>query len=204
MSEPLWTNERIGVNSSEAADELDGGPYRYHVISQLLVKIRGDYEAQLANQYQRIDRFVELVDQLERKLAEATEANTSCTIYIASQMDRITELEQERVTLWHTINTQATYAEELEAQLAESREDYRVADNENGRLREFKQLLEAQLAQTWQPVEDGEYNNVMVARNGEVLSVLERDDLLGYSFWSGRFIADNIRLCRVVTQEPTL
>ena len=36
---------------------------------------------------------------------------------------------------------------ELEAQLAESREDYRVADNENGRLREFKQLLEAQLAE---------------------------------------------------------
>ena len=71
--EPLWTNERVGVNSSEATDELDGGPYVYHVISQLLVKMRGDYEAQLANQYQRIERFVELVNQLEAQLAERWE-----------------------------------------------------------------------------------------------------------------------------------
>ena len=39
---------------------------------------------------------------------------------VLEQQDaRIAELEQEKITLWHTINTQATYAEELEAQLAE-------------------------------------------------------------------------------------
>ena len=68
--EPLWSDERIGINSSEATDELDGNAYVYHVISQLLVKIRDDYEAQLANQYQRIEGFVELVDQLEAQLAQ--------------------------------------------------------------------------------------------------------------------------------------
>ena len=87
--ESLWTNERIGVNSSEATDELDGGPYRYHVISQLLVKIRGDYEAQLANQYQRIELFVELVNQLEahRNNYEA----------------RIAELEAQLAQRWESL-----------------------------------------------------------------------------------------------------
>lgn len=100
--ESLWPDERISKEAGEATDELDGSMYVRHVISQLLVKMRDDYEAQLANQYQRIERFVELVDRLERKLAEATEANTSCTIYIASQMERIAELAREldEVTAW--------------------------------------------------------------------------------------------------------
>jgi len=122
----LWTNERIGVNSSEATDELDGGPYVYHVISQLLVKMRGDYEAQLANQYQRIERFVELVNQLE-----------------------------------------------------------------------------AQLAQTWQPLPDGEITSFTYVDNGgKLLGVYAGDD---YTDWyATEDLPDDIRLCRLVTQEPTL
>ena len=68
--EPLWDDIRISAEAGEATDELDGTVYVRHVISQLLVKMRGDYEAQLSNQYQRIDRFVELVNQLEAQLAQ--------------------------------------------------------------------------------------------------------------------------------------
>lgn len=50
--------------------------------------------------------------------------------YVPRLTARITELEQEQIALWHTINTQATYAEELEAQLAER----------------------------WEPVKDGTYH----------------------------------------------
>ncbi len=92
---------------------------------------------------------------------------------------------------------------ELEAQLAESREDYRVADNENGRLREFKQLLEAQLAQRWEPLPDGEHRSVAdifgtfsvfgngapdaypVIRQGDNIVMLDMGDAI----------------CRLVTQE---
>lgn len=96
MSELLWSDEKISSEASEATDELDGSMYVRHVISQLLVKMRVDYEAALANQYQRIERFVELVNKLERKLQEATEANASCARYIADQIERIGELEAER------------------------------------------------------------------------------------------------------------
>ena len=68
--ELLWDDIRISAEAGEATDELDGTVYVRHVISQLLVKMRGDYEAQLSNQYQRIERFVELVNQLEAQLAQ--------------------------------------------------------------------------------------------------------------------------------------
>ena len=143
---PLWSNMAIGIKASEATDELDGGPYVYHAISQLLVKMRGDYEAELSNQYQRIAA-------LEAEARDWRQRHAECTTSL------ITEVRKT-------------------------------------------ERLEARLAQTWQPLPDGEYGNVMVARNGEVLSVLERDGLLDESFWSGRFIADDIRLCRLVESQP--
>ena len=69
-SEPLWSDEQVSKEAVEATDELDGSVYVHHVILRLLLKMRADYEAQLANQYQRIEGFVELVDQLEAQLAQ--------------------------------------------------------------------------------------------------------------------------------------
>ena len=90
---------------------------------------------------------------------------------------------------------------ELEAQLAESREDYRVADNENERLRESKQLLEAQLAQTWQPVGQlkractcGDCRNLFGMENEKLLTIADGQDKLSV------VLPDNIRLCRLVTK----
>jgi len=73
MSEPLWSDEQVSKEAVEATDELDGSVYVHHVILRLLLKMRADYEAQLANQYQRIEGFVELVDQLEAQLAQQWE-----------------------------------------------------------------------------------------------------------------------------------
>jgi len=47
-SEPLWSDEQVSKEAVEATDELDGSVYVHHVILQLLLKMRADYEAQLA------------------------------------------------------------------------------------------------------------------------------------------------------------
>ena len=133
-SEPLWSDIRVSKEAVEATDELDGSVYVHHVILQLLLKMRADYEAQLANQYQRIEGFVELVDQLE-----------------------------------------------------------------------------TQLAQRWEPLPDGQYerpnrnhkgtNTLSVFANGAELETWHSDDKYQVDEIS---LPDNIRLCRLVTQEPTL
>jgi len=125
------------------SDEWSG--FQTNLISitakKMLRKMRDEYEAriteleaQLANQYQRIDRFVELVDQLE-----------------------------------------------------------------------------AQLAERWKPLPDGQYerpnwnhkgtNTLSVFANGAELETWHSDDKYQVDEIS---LPDNIRLCRLVTQEPTL
>jgi hypothetical protein len=105
---------------------------------------------------------------------------------------RITELEQEQIALWHTINTQATYAEELEAQLA----------------------------QRWQPLPDGivyhytesiaaEWNYPAYVESIEFLEVRDNGNIIACGSMPKEDeheanLPDNIRLCRLVTQEPTL
>jgi len=156
----LWSDERIRDRYYALVPcEANMGEMEYwntlrDVGERVSYELRNEYEAQLSNQYQRIERFVELVDQLERKLAEATEANTSCTIYIASQMERIGDLE-------------------------------------------------AQLAQRWQPLPDGEITSFTYVDNGgKLLGVYAGDD---YTDWyATEDLPDDIRLCRLVTQEPTL
>ena len=87
---------------------------------------------------------------------------------------RIAELEQERIALWHTINTQATYAEELEAQLA----------------------------QTWQPV--GHFKRACTCRDCRNLYGMENESLLtiqsgnNISNILSVVLPDDIRLCRLV------
>ena len=121
--EPLWSDEKINWQvdlSAASAQEA----YR---TKKMVRKVRDDYEAQLSNQYQRIERFVELVNQLE-----------------------------------------------------------------------------AQLAQRWEPLPDGVYDcqhdSCKVTVDGEWL---EASDEL-YSVSVSVALLDNIRLCRLVTQEPTL
>jgi len=75
-SEPLWSDDEINwqVDLSAASSE---DAYR---TKRMVRKVRDELqaritelEAQLSNQYQRIERFVELVDQLEAQLAERWE-----------------------------------------------------------------------------------------------------------------------------------
>ena len=70
--------------------------------------------------------------------------------------------------------------------------------------------LEAQLAQTWKPLPDGQYerpnwnhkgtNTLSVFANGAELETWHSDDKYQVDEIS---LPDNIRLCRLVTQEPT-
>ena len=66
MSEPLWSDRRI---YDEAVLRVREQKHWAGAI-KVATTIRDDYEEQLANQYQRIERFVELVNQLEAQLAE--------------------------------------------------------------------------------------------------------------------------------------
>jgi len=120
--EPLWSDIRVSKEAVEATDELDGSVYVHHVILQLLLKMRADYEAQLANQYQRIEGFVELVDQLE-----------------------------------------------------------------------------TQLAQRWEPLPDGSYDDFTLINDGKAVVIFINQDWGDETF----HLEPDIRLCRLVTQEPT-
>ena len=92
---------------------------------------------------------------------------------------------------------------ELEAQLS----------NQYQRIERFVELvdqLEAQLAQTWEPLPDGQYERpnwnhkgtitLSVFANGAELETWHSDDKYQVDEIS---LPDNIRLCRLVTQEPT-
>jgi hypothetical protein len=71
----LWDDKRISSEAEDAREELDGSLYVRHVISQLLWKMRTDYEVALAKR--------------DATIAELIEANNACTLHIASQMERI-------------------------------------------------------------------------------------------------------------------
>ena len=135
----LWSDERIRDRYYALVPcEANMGEMEYwntlrDVGERVSYELRNEYEAQLSNQYQRIERFVELVDQLE-----------------------------------------------------------------------------AQLAQTWEPLPDGQYerpnrnhkgtNTLSVFANGAELETWHSDDKYQVDEIS---LPDNIRLCRLVTQEPT-
>ncbi len=76
MSEPLWSNQRIRdryhalVPSEANMGEMEYWNVLRDVGERVSYELRNDYEAQLSNQYQRIERFVELVNQLEAQLAQ--------------------------------------------------------------------------------------------------------------------------------------
>lgn len=86
----------------------------------------------------------------------------------------------------------------------------RIFDRAAKRISEIYELrariteLEAQLAQRWQPLPDGVYDcqhdSCKVTVDGEWLQA--SDEL--YSVSVPVALLDNIRLCRLVTQEPTL
>jgi len=75
-SEPLWSDERIRLIAFDIATQYlaDKSAGKATPMTQLIeakmIELRDYYEAQLANQYQRIEGFVELVDQLEAQLAQ--------------------------------------------------------------------------------------------------------------------------------------
>ena len=77
--EPLWTNERILDRYYALVPcEANMGDMEYwrtlrDVGERVSYELRNEYEAQLSNQYQRIERFVELVNQLEAQLAQRWE-----------------------------------------------------------------------------------------------------------------------------------
>ena len=131
MSDPLWSDKRIH-------DEVT-----------LRVREQKSWAAAIA-----VAKAVR--DDLDIQLHDAYLAGTAAGR--AKERARITELEQEQIALWHTINTQATYAEELEAQLAER----------------------------WEPLPRSlEYDLITMAIHGGEIPM-------------------EYRLCRLVTQEPTL
>jgi hypothetical protein len=83
MSEhtPLWDNERI-INFTNNASNVWEARHLYDA----MVKVRDDYQAELAT--------------LRARIEEATDANTSCARYIAGQMERIAELEAQLAAAW--------------------------------------------------------------------------------------------------------
>ena len=70
-------------------------------------------------------------------------------------------------------------------------------------LKAENEALRAQLAQRWQPLPDGEITSFTYVDNGgKLLGVYAGDD---YTDWyATEDLPDDIRLCRLVTQEPTL
>jgi hypothetical protein len=86
MSEhtPLWDNERI-INATNNASNVWEARHLYDA----MVKVRDDYQAELAT--------------LRARIEEATDANTSCARYIAGQMERIEELEAQLAAAWEWI-----------------------------------------------------------------------------------------------------
>jgi hypothetical protein len=86
MSEhtPLWDNERI-INATNNASNVWEARHLYDA----MVKVRDDYQAELAT--------------LRARIEEATDANTSCARYIAGQMERIEELEAQLAAAWEPV-----------------------------------------------------------------------------------------------------
>ena len=164
MSDELWTNERIRD--------------RYHALVPCEANMgEMEYWNVLRDVGERVS--YELRDEYQRELA--------------ALRTRVEELELERITLWHTINTQAEYAEGLEAEIAEQEEKFDHYTTETTgivvALNAENEQLKAQLAEASPLLWDDEQvkHIIGVLLSGELQEELARTrNRLAAELWEHR------------------